>query len=139
MLNIDDELSHVDTDMKSKTDDDGDSTQDLVKFFKQFIHYAQWKCMRRFITGSTVEIRHRLFLVTQHVTCDMSDMDVMHYDSFRLATKRSGSYPDTYCGAGIRIYTDDVHAGYVRLIKESSNTELLLSDLYTLKDDEKPH
>ena len=36
---------------------------------------------------------------------------------------------ETYQGSIIRIYTDDVHTGYVRLIREKYNTELLWSDL----------
>jgi len=40
--------------------------------------------------------------------------------------------PQTYTGSVVRIYTDDIHTGYVRLIREKNNTELQLSDLYPL-------
>jgi len=37
------------------------------------------------------------------------------------------------------VYSEDIHAGYVRLIRERQNTELLLSDLHKLNADETLH
>jgi len=54
----------------------------------------------------------------------MLDVDKMIYDTRRYAFHRSVSVPQAYNGSVIRIYTDDVHAGYVRLIEEKTNTEL---------------
>ena len=54
----------------------------------------------------------------------------------QYAANNSVKFPETYHGSIIRMYTDDVHTGYVRLIKEKDSSELHLSDLYELKGDE---
>jgi len=65
----------------------------------------------------------------------MLDVDRIIYETSHYTAHRSETLPETYTGSKIRIYTDDVQAGYVRLISEEEDTtELLLSDLYTLTD-----
>jgi len=63
----------------------------------------------------------------------MLDMDAMTYNSSRHAVHRSVTFPESYTGSIVKIYTDDVHTGYVRLIREKDNTELQLSDVYPLR------
>jgi len=117
------------------SDDDDDTSKNLMTFCIQLVHHSQWTSRRTFICGSSVEIPNihvisRVFAVNQ----DMLDMDTM-YTTSHYAVHRSVTSPETYTGSIVGIYTDDVHIGYVRLIREKDNTELQLSDLRTLTDE----
>jgi len=106
----------------------------------QLIHQLQWKSYRQFIVGSSGEIPHLLDIYNRFgVNNDMLDIDIMTYDTSHYAAHRSVTMPGMYDGSALRIYTDDVHYGYVRLIKEKDNTELRLSDLFTMDDDVVKH
>jgi len=112
------------------SDDDDDTSKDLMTFCIQLVHHSQWKSRRIFTCGSWVEIP--LYQIIGHwfgVNKDMLDMDRMTCNTNRYALHRSGTLIKTFTGSIIRIYTDDVHTGYVRLIREEYNTELRLYDL----------
>ena len=80
------------------------------------------------MSRSRIEIPLQYALST-HINHDMSDLDQMMTLTSLSAANRSVEFSETYQGSIIRIYT---HTGYVRLIREKDNTELQLSDLYTL-------
>ena len=67
----------------------------------------------------------------------------MLYSNHNYAYFPSVTFPKTYnsqfASRDIRIYTDDVHTGYVRLIKGKDNTELLMSDLHKQSGNQKIH
>jgi len=117
------------------SDEDDDTSKDLMTFCMQLVHHSQRKAIRIFLSGSHVEIP-LYWSISQElgVNDDMLDIDKMIYTPACCAVYRSVCLPETFTGRVMRIYTDDVHTGYVRLIKEKDNTELLLSELYTLTD-----
>jgi len=65
----------------------------------------------------------------------MLDINRMIYNTNSNALHRSAIFPETYTVSVLRIYTNDVHTGYVRLIREKDDTEQRLSDLHTLTDE----
>jgi len=118
------------------SDDDDDTSTDLMTFCIQLVHHSQWTSRRAFLCGSDVEIPLNHVISRQfEVNKDMLDIDKMIYTSSRYAVHRFVTLPETYTGSIVRIYTDDVHTGYVRLIREEDNTELQLSDLCTPTDE----
>jgi len=112
------------------SDDEDDTSTDLMTFCTQLVHHSHWTSRRTFYCGSSVEIPLCLYITSQFgVNQDLLDIDRMHYNTSHYAAHRSVTLPEAYTGSVVRIYTDDVHTGYVRLIKEKDNTELQLSDL----------
>ena len=104
-------ISHLMSD-----DDDDDTLNNLMTFCIQLLHYSQWRSGRWFMCGSGMEISLRhLINDYYHITDDMTDVGVMVYLTSSSAANCSVEYPDTYQGSIIRIYTDDVHTGYVKL------------------------
>ena len=55
----------------------------------------------------------------------MLDSDMMSYTRSLCAADRSVCFPDVYHGCIMRIYTENIHPGYVKLIREKDNIELL--------------
>jgi len=71
---------------------------------------------------------------------ELLDADQMIYNTSQYAAYPiSVDVPEAYNGRIVRICTDDIHIGYVRLIREKDNSELLKSDLCTLDGDESMH
>jgi len=107
----------------------------------QLVHHSEWKSRRKFLCGSTIELPNNSIIIKPcEVNRKMLDVDAMLYSiSKYTAHYRSTTLPDTYTGSIVRIYTDDVHAGYVRLIREKDNTELQLSDLHSMIGDVTQH
>jgi len=96
-----------------------------MTFFMQLVHYSQLKSYRQYICGSSSEILFNPFSIEKYkVSAEMLDADMMIYETRHYAFHRSVIVPPAYTGSIIRIYTDDMHSGYVRLIQEESNTEL---------------
>ena len=94
--------------------------------------------------GSCIEIPLFASLAAHHGVDDyMLDTDQMFYNTGDYATYPSVTFPKAYNthydSLRIRIYTQDVHAGYVRLIMEIDNRELLISDLHKPISDETIH
>jgi len=119
---------------------DDDTSTDLMPFCMQLVHHSQWTSRRKFFGSSFVEIPLQRDIGKQFaVNSDKLDIDAMVFDSFHHAFNRSVTLPETYTGGIIRIYTDDVHTGYARLIREKDNTELLLSDFCSPNEDEMRH
>ena len=129
----------------SGPDDDGFKV-DLSQFCIQLVHHSQWKSDRLFLTGSLAEI----LLYREIVELDKEnwpsgdkaiDSDRMTYANCHYATYQSIPFPETYLGSVIRIHTDDVHTGYVKLVREEDNTELRWDHLLlrALKDCEIKH
>jgi len=99
------------------SEDDDDSSKDLMTFCIQLDHHLQWRSVRPFFCGSCVEIPHYEIIGQKFgVNADMLDIDRMTYNNNGYALHRSVTVPETYTGSIIRIYTDDAHTGYVRLI-----------------------
>jgi len=63
----------------------------------------------------------------------------MNFDNYTYAAHQSVTFPKIYNGWIIRIYTDNVHTGYVRLIKEKTNKELQLSEWYAFDGNDEKH
>jgi len=119
---------------------DDDGLKDLMTHCLQLVDHSQWKSKRTFLCGSFVEIPycHDICKQLEINKEDMFDIDGMSYDTSRYAFQCSVTLPETYNGSNIRLDTNGVHAGYVRLIKENNNQEqeLLLSDLHTQDNEE---
>jgi len=113
----------------------------MFKFCAQLVHYSQWKSMRAFVCGSSMEIPLCQILARQcQVNLSFLDVDRMNYDNYTYAAHPCVTFPEAYNGWIIRIYSpDDVHTGYVRLIEEESITELQLSDLLTFDNNDEKH
>jgi len=117
------------------SDDDDDTSKDFMTFCLKLVHHSQWKSKITFLSGSFIDIPDCLALGRkQEVSDDQLDIDIMYYTSFHYVFDRSVILPETYTGSVLGIYTDNVHTGYVRLIKEKDNKELLMSDLRTLTE-----
>jgi len=92
------------------SDDDDDKSKDLMTFCIQLVHHSQWKSVRSFSCGSSVEIPpYQVIAQTFGVNNDMLDMDRMTYTTNRYAHHRSVSLLEYCIGSIVRIYTDDVH------------------------------
>jgi len=124
----------VDYRLTSEVNDD--SSKDLIKFIMHLIRYSQWKPVRVFTTGSTVEIPSNCTMIAEDfdVNDGMLDIDTMSYNTAHYAFSFSHRVPDEYIGDTVRICTEDVHAGYVRLIREKSNTEDELKEFCNISD-----
>jgi len=124
-----------------RTIDDDDSTStDLMTFCMQVVDHSQWKSRRTFICGSFVDIPFSINICKNCViNQDKLDIDRMVYDSSRFAFNRSVTVPESYNGRILRIYTNDVHTGYARLVNEIDNTEARLSDIHTEIDGKSLH
>ena len=127
----------------STSRDDADhrlTSINLLTLITQLINHSQWIPEKISMCGSYVEISLN-DVVSQrcHVSNAMKDIDEMTYRTACYAANRSVCFPETYQGSIIRIYTDDVHTGYVRLIRERDNTELQLSHVWTLTGNETLH
>ena len=130
----------VDVHSRLTKDDDGDGdddiadiSRDLMLFCMNLVDCAQWNSLRQFICGSSVEIPFSYGITEPfNINEKLFDMDGMLHVNNLYAGHRLKLLPETYSGNVIRIYTDDTHTGYVRLIREKDNTELQLSDLAKL-------
>ena len=121
-------------------DDDDSILNSLMTFCIELVHNSQWKSERRYMCGSSVEIPLRHLINKQYeISCDMINDIEMRYWTSKYAVNRYETYPEAYHGCIIRIDTDDIHAGYARLIRENDNKELELSDVCTLTSDELRH
>jgi len=106
-----------------------DPSMDLFHFCNKLLLHSQWKTLRTFICGSNVEIPFcRSIASIFDVEETKLDVDQMLYNASPYAFTRSQSVPSTYMGQIVTIDTENIHIGYVRLIKEPDNTELLLTD-----------
>jgi len=106
----------------------------------QVVDHSQWKSRRTFICGSYVDISFSYVICSESgVSHDKLDIDRMVYDGSRFALNLSVIVPETYNGRILRIYTDDVHTGYARLVNEIDNTEARLSDIHTQIDGKTLH
>jgi len=106
-------------------DDIDNASNYLLTFCMQLVHHSQLKWYRWFLSGSILEISPSAFSIKKYkVSADMLDVDLMVSNTRQYAFHRSVTVPPAYTGGIIRIYTDDVHPGYVRLIQEENNTEL---------------
>ena len=95
---------------------DDDTLNNLMTFCIQLLHHSQWKSERQFMCGSRTEISLRHCInEDSRITDDMIDADYMMYVISSSVANRAVEFPDTYQGSIIRIYTDDVHTGYVKL------------------------
>jgi hypothetical protein len=102
----------------------------LTEFCRRLVDISQLHYAREFLTGSHVEIEFceqgiKRFGIKRTDT----DVDKMLDTTYLRAFPRGYQVPDSYSGEALRIFTDDVHAGYARLIWESSCTELLHDDI----------
>jgi len=90
--------------------------------------------------GSSVDIPfYQCISQELGVNKDLLDQDIMMYTTKGYAVHRFLTLSESYTGSVIRIYTEDVHTGYVRLIREKYNTELRRSDLRIVTDDDTIH
>jgi len=122
-----------DVDPYRTSEDDDDTSKDLMTFCLQLVHHSQWKTTRAFSCGSCVDIPlHQIIGQKFELNKDILDIDRMIYNTNHYAAHQSATLPESYTGGIVRINTDDVHTGYVRLIREKDNAELRLSDLYQL-------
>ena len=116
----------------------------LMTFGMHLVHHSQWRSLRQFMCCSCREISVFAYLATHHGVDDyMLDVDLMWYNTVYYATYPSVPFPKAYNSQydslRIRIYSQDVHAGYVKLIKEIDNRELLMNDLYEPTGEETIH
>jgi len=119
----------VDSRLTSEVNDD--SSEDLFKFIMHLVQHSQYKSIRVFTTGSSVEIPSHCKMIAEEfgVKVGMLDYDEMSYSAAQYAFPYSHRVPDIYSGTIVRVCTEDVHAGYVRLIWERNNTEVELKAL----------
>jgi len=130
------------------------TSNELMTFCMTLVHHSQWKARRKFVCGSTIDIPYRDLISHKfNVNDDIIDIDKMTLRTEFNALDRqidntfdlSSTFTNEYSNSVIRIYTNDehtsydVHTGYVRLIREKENTELLLSDIINFADDHAIH
>jgi len=128
------------------SDNNDDTLNNLMTFCMKLVHHSQWKSIRVFHCGSSIEIPLRqTFSRDFKVNDDMLDIDRMMFETIFYVFGRYSTFSDDYNNSVVRIYNNDdhtsydVHAGYVRLIQEKDNTELMFSDIHKLKNDEAMH
>jgi len=81
------------------SDDDDDTSTDLMTFCIQLVHQSQWKSRRRFTCGSSVEIPLCEFISEEfEVNKDMLDTDMMLYNTSYCAAHRSVTLPEAFTG-----------------------------------------
>jgi len=129
--------SHLTSDINGSDDD---ISKDLMAFCIQLVHHSQWTLARWFLSGSRVEnpLSNVISQVLE-VNRDGLDIDRMTYKSSNYAFNRSVVLPESYNGSIVRIYTDEVHTGYVRLIEENGSIEFLPCDWYALNEGDTIH
>ena len=112
------------------SDNNSQGLNDLMSFCMQLVHHSQWKSERVFHCGSFMEIPYNSFITQEFgVGKEMLDMDLMMHFNHFYAGQQSVEFPENYHGQIIRLYTDQVHAGYARLIKEGDNTEVQIDEV----------
>ena len=73
------------TDLKSNITKN-DTSKNLMTFCMQLLHYSQFRMIRKFFCGSTVELSEIESLAEQHgVHVDMLDEDYMMYNIYNYA------------------------------------------------------
>ena len=105
---------------------DNKTSLDPMEFYQLFLDLAQFKFFRSFTAGSRVEIECNEGSMLKYgldtATCDVDTMD---YDLENYAFPLKQRVPETFRRSVLRILShNDMHPGYVRLIRESDNTEL---------------
>ena len=104
---------------------DAATEDEMEAFFHQIVDQAQLRSVRRFTTGSTVEVPLiKSSLLYYKLDPDSVDMDTMFYDINRYVIPRCKSVPEGYNGTVLRICTVGMHAGYARLLDKKSGIEL---------------
>jgi len=119
-----------------------DTTGDVKQYYHQLINHSQFQSVRHFLSGSYVENpgNRAANLQSFGVSDNVLDIDRMIYRTSLYAFSRGRVVgAEEYTGEVIRIYTQDVHVGYARLINEKSNTELLSSQIREQKIGEEDH
>jgi len=100
------------------------ASESLLKFCMRLVHHSQWKNKRSFSSGSTVELTDRLVVALEFdIDCKKLDLARMTYKTYRYAFPRPVLVPETYAGEVLRIYTDNLHPGFLRLIQEKIEPE----------------
>ena len=101
------------------------AADELKRFCQQLVFHGQFKSLRWFIAGSQADI---LKGVDSLKECGLSresqDVDKMLYRIDRYAFPLTQRVPVEYNGTVLRIHSDGLHPGYVRLIDEKSGEEL---------------
>ena len=116
-------MSRADKDC-AMTEQDAVAADELQRFSQQLVHKAQFKSVRFFTAGSHVELpQNHLSMQACGLKVNTEDVDCMHYLLHWYAFPLTRRVPDTYVGAVIRIYTDGVHPGYARLLKETTRID----------------
>ena len=121
----------------------------LLSFSQQLLNHCQFGMCKSFLSGSSVEIEENTGCISKYQVCNnntdvkrvrnlepstLIDIDIMGYSTAMYAFPCGQPVPETYCGTVIRIYTDNIHVGYCRLIKEDSDEELTLRELIDHKE-----
>jgi len=139
------EVDYVDDDDNDDDDDasdydDHDTLNNLMEFCTTLVGHSQWKSVRVIHCGSRMENpTYSTYAKVFMDNVDKLDMDKMLFGFSQSTVSRSQLVPEAYTGDIVRIYTDNIHTGYVKLINEIDNTELLNSHQYELADDETLH
>jgi len=108
----------------------GPATIELKKFYQPLVDISQYKLLRQFGTGSSMEIPQNEIHVRLMIEASKKvlDDDYMFYIMQVYALPLGKPVPDTYHGSICRIVEDDdTHPGYVRLINENDDSRLDLS------------
>jgi len=114
-------------------DDSSKITLNVLRISSITHSASQEECLR---PASKVEIPLYCNRIAEifDVNVGMLDTDIMSYKTAHCAFSYSHRVPNIYSGDIVRVCTEDVHVGYVRLICEKSNTELQLKELGELAD-----
>src|SRR5207249_3988556 len=94
------------------------------RFYQCCVDSAQFKYMRRFMTGSSCEVEQTMgTMIEFNIDQEDCDVDYMYYPINRYAFNKSQSIPDWYTkGEWVyRINSQYTHKGYVILTDDVTN------------------